>query len=311
MAGPGAHVTIEGIPKAAPPELTVLRISDIEANKEDAWCAIDLYERLPEDERYDDNVIIDLIRRHLAGDFGPRRSADHWKAFFLVAKSGKKVVGMLLAYNYNDRQSNIIYIPYLIAAKPNPSTDNPRNVSEALVDALVDCLKDNAHSDDPPLRFLAEVDDPRETDDLSEQRERRARIRLFDRIAGFAKLNLRCLDYTFIQPKLEPWNDQPEKQLAILYGSQTPPLLAISKMELNQIITWLYKQLYATNLSDNPEEDQQYQCYLDELLQRIRGKLPDGVKLLRLRQIYRESQTESQTKPGEPEHGNIFRSPIP
>ena len=82
-------------------------------------------------------------------------------------------------------------------------------------------------------------------------------------------------------------------------------------MELGQIITWLYKQLYATNVSDIPDEDQQYQYYLDELLQRVREKLPDGVRLLRLQQIYRENQTGSQTQHGEPELSNRIRSPAP
>jgi hypothetical protein len=287
IAGPNAYVNIAGT--TATPELAIRRVLDIDANKEDAWSAIELYARLPEDERYDDDVIIELIRRHLSGDFGPRRPASHWKAFFLVAKLGKKVCGMLLGYNYNNRQSNLVYVPYLIVSKPDPGTDNPRNVSQALVDALVGCLNELAHSDDPPLRFLAEVDDPRETIDPSERRERRARVRLFDRIAGFAKLNLRCLDYKFTQPKLEPWSDLPEKKLLILYGSQSRPPMDISKTEFSQIMAWLYKELYATNMSLTPDEDRQYQRYLEELFRSVREKLPNGVRALRLQQIYRET----------------------
>jgi hypothetical protein len=267
--------------------VTVLQITDIDANKDDAWSAIELYGRLPEDERYDDGVIIDLIRRHLSGDFGPRRPAAYWKAFFLIAKLGTRVVGMLLGYNYNDGEINFVYIPYLVVSRPQPAGDNPRDVSQALIDALVRLQQGS--TEDGRFRFVAEVDDPRETDDASEQLERRARIRLFDRIAGFARLNLRCLDYKFIQPRLEPWSDLPEKRLLILYGSQDPLPVAISKAELLQVITWFYKQLYAANISDDPNEDRQYQCYLDKILERVTEALPDSVHLLRLQQIYRET----------------------
>jgi hypothetical protein len=77
--------------------------------------------------------------------------------------------------------------------------------------------------------------------------------------------------------------------------------MIISKVELRQIIKWFYKELYAANLFDNQDEDQQYQCYLEGLLERVTETLPDSVRLLRLQQIYREPISAAATEPAETE----------
>jgi hypothetical protein len=269
---------------AGKPALTVEQVNDVFVHKDDVWSAIvELYEkRLPEDERYDNAILFDLIRSHLSGDFGARRPAAYWKAFFLIAKSGDKVVGMLLGYNYNDAQSNFLYITYLIAQKPQPNRDIGRTLIEAFIR-----LKRDRDDKGPQARFLADVDDPATTTDPKEKRDRQTRIKLFDLISRFAGVQLRCLDLKFIQPKLSRWKH--EKQLLILFGAEAPPQL-LSKSEALQIITWLYKQLYAANMFVDPADDHEYQRYLDYLLKRATEALPDSVELLSLQQIYNEGR---------------------
>jgi hypothetical protein len=289
IAGPGASVNIGVAPVPASASLvTVLRVTDINAYEDDVSAAIELYGRLPEEERYDDDVFVDLIRHHLAGDFGVYRPAAHWKAFFFIAKIDVRVVGMLLAYAYDDHKDQFLYVPYLVASRPRPNEQNAKNVSQALIDELVR-LQRTSGSQHTDFCILTEVEDPAETDDPLKRLQRRSRIRLFGRIAGFAGLNLRCLEYKFTQPKLEPWIDTPEKQLLLLYGSQEQPPPRLPRAALLRIITWLYKQLYAANMPENPEEAGVYRQYLDGLLRNAVANMPESVRLLRLHQIYRDS----------------------
>jgi hypothetical protein len=283
IAGPGAIVNIGGdsTTHSVPVGFTVLQVTDITTNEDDVWSAIDLYaERLPLEERYDDDAFIDLIRRHLSGDFGPRRVAAHWTPYLLIAKNGPDVVGMLLGYNFNDMKSNFLYIPYLIAQEPQPNHSNPRDISRMLVRELarLQLSRDNKGLQ---VRFLAEVDDPAETEDPSERLTRRARIRLFNRIAGFANMQLRCVDLKFLQPKLNLWNDLPEQKLLLCYGAEHPQRV-LFKAELLEITIWFYKQLYAANMFDDPNEDREYQHYLDRLLKSASETIPDSVQLFRL-----------------------------
>lgn len=283
-----------GIPVAAPVDpLAVLTLSnepviqeirDLSADEDAIWSALDLYsKRLPPDERYDVDVFFNMIKHHLAGDFGPRRKSDYWRAYLFLARYGKEVVGMLLGYNYDDAQRNFLYIPYLVAWKPPKNQRNPVDISRLLVRALARVQRES-EAKERPAKFLTEVDDPSESSDPKEQSRRRNRIELFTKIAAFSKIQLRCIDFKFLQPKLEPWSKQQEKQLRLLYGAEHLPS-SLSRAELLDIITWLYTQLYAANISDDPAEGQEYERYLRELLDRATEKLPDEARLLRLQEI--------------------------
>ena len=261
----------------------IQEIKDVSADEDAVWCALDLYKnRLPAAERYDVDVFLSMIKRHLAGDFGPRRRSDYWKAYLFLARHGIDVVGMLLGYSYDDSQRHFLYIPYLIAWKPPKNQRNPVDISRLLVRELARAQRGSEHK--LPARFLTEVDDPSEPSNAKEQKRRRDRIELFTQIAAFADVQLRCLDFKFLQPKLEPWSKEQEKQLRILYGVEHPPS-SLSKTELLDILTWFYTQLYAANISDDPVEDQEYQRYLQGLLKKATETLPDGVRLLRLQEI--------------------------
>lgn len=97
-------------------------------------------------------------------------------------------------------------------------------------------------------------------------------------------MQLRCLDFKFLQPKLDPRSSAPETHLRLLYGAEHPPAI-LSKLQLLDIITWLYKQVYAANISEDPTESHEYEAYLSQLLMGATQALPDGVRLLRLQEV--------------------------
>lgn len=265
-------------------QLVIHQITDVSTNEDDVWSALDLYDtRLPCAERYDVDVFFDLIKHHLAGEFGPHRPSAYWKAYLFVAKYRKEVVGMLLGYQYDDSRLNFLYIPYLVAWEPPKKQRNPVDISRMLVRELARVQRESEDKE-RPARFLCEIDDPSKASDPVEERTRRARIELFSKIAAFANVQLRCLDFKFLQPKLEPWSKEQETQVLLLYGVEHPPS-RLSKSELLDIITWFYTQLYAANISDDPVEGQKYERYLNELLQKTTETLPDGVRLLRLHEL--------------------------
>ncbi|MGP0016990.1 MAG: trypsin-like peptidase domain-containing protein [Candidatus Sulfotelmatobacter sp.] len=271
------------------PVVTIEQISDVIKQEDDFWSALEIYNhRLPAGERYDDEVFIDLIKHHLAGEFGPHRPSAYWKAHLLVAKYGQEVVGMLLAYNYKDSRSNFLYVPYLVAREPKENEPNPDDISRNLIRSL-DRVQQALEGGGQRAVFLTEVDDPTAPCDPGEQRTRLARIKLFNRIAAFANIELRCLDFKFLQPQLVPWGKAGEMQLRLLYGVEHPPSM-LSKAQLLDIVTWFYKQLYAANISDDPGEGEKYERYLDELLKRATAALPDGVKILRWQEILQDSE---------------------
>ncbi len=268
------------------PSVAILQITDMEQNKDDAWSAIiDLYhKRLPADERYPNGVLFNLIRDHLRGDFGPRRISAYWKAYFMVAKFGQQVVGMLLGYNYDDSQSDFVYIPYLVVAKGLPREADPRTIGRKLIDNLVSIRM--AEKNGNRICFIAEVDDPATTEDRKEKCRRRARIELFDTISHIAHFELRCLDFKFIQPKLAPSDIGAEEELLILYGAKISRKF-LAREEVVRILTWFYKQLYSANMFTDPEEDDEYQHYLDRLLDKATNAIPDQVRLKKLEPFYR------------------------
>lgn len=262
--------------------LTIQRISDVDVQEEDFWAALKLYDaRLPPSERYDDAILVDMIRHHLSGEFGPRRPSAAWRAYLLVAKHGQDVVGMLLGYD--DTRSRFLYIPYLVVRKPRRRGLNPEDVSRSLVRELARVQR-SSNEQWQKSRFLCEVDDPEETEDPHEKIKRRARMALFGKLAAFSKLQLRCIDFKFIQPNLDPWGHSPESRLRILYGVEHPPRF-LPREELLEVLNWFYTQLYAANMFEDPDEEREYQLYLDKLRRRATEALPERVCLLRLQEL--------------------------
>lgn len=267
---------------STPAKLRIESIAEAGRQRDELRCAIQIYnERLPAEERYDESILVDLIRHHLSGDFGANRPSAYWKAHLLVSKYGAEVVGMLLGYD--DLSASISFVSYLVAKPPRPDVVNEDVISEELLREFLRIHEQDGEA--RKLRYLTEVDDPTRTDDPTERLRRLARIALFDRFAAYAGIELRVLDLTFLQPKLDPWaGDAPEKELMLLYAAESVPA-SLSKTEALEILTWSYTQLYAANMFDDPADFERYMAYVRSLLERVANKLPDRVELLRVQKL--------------------------
>ena len=74
-------------------ELIVEQIETFDAKRNLIMEALVLYEeRIPEEDRYDIEQLVDMVRAHLEGVFGS------WKMYFLVATYAGRCVGMMLCY---------------------------------------------------------------------------------------------------------------------------------------------------------------------------------------------------------------------
>ena len=270
------------VSQPAPAKLRIEPISDPISQRSDLRCAIAINnDRLPAAERYDESIFVNLIQRHLSGDFGPHRSAAHWKGHFLVARYAAEVVGMLLGYD--DLKANYSFISYLSAKPIRLDVSNEEEVGRGLLEEFFR-IQQKARTTDS-LRLLTEVDDPTRTEDRQEQQRRLARLGLFDRIATYAGMELRSLDLAYLQPKLDPWSSKaPESKLLLLYAARRVPP-SFEKTEALDILTWTYTQLYAANMFDQQADFERYMRYIRDLLNRISGTLPDRVDLLKVQKL--------------------------
>ena len=261
--------------------LTIEQLSDARAQQDDLHAALQVYlHRIPPEERYAEATLVELIRRHLSGDFGPHRPSKYWRGHFLVAKYEDEVVGMLLWYD--DLQAGFSFISYLAAKKPAIGKSNPNDIGRALFRELLPLRRGIANQG--PLRILSEVDDPRKTNNPVERRRRLSRVRLFNTIAAYEGVQLRCIDMTFLQPKLNPWGKEPEEDLLLVYVADDLPT-SLPRKDIAEIVEWTCTKLYAANISTDPVESREYEEYLQGLSRKVIQALPENVRLLRVEQL--------------------------
>jgi hypothetical protein len=275
---PGRTGATTGTTPSLPPtasELVVDRIDDFEANKDCIRDALELYEqRIPPDERYSLELMVDLVRRHLSQEFGPT-----WKMHFHLARFAGQVIGMLVGYE--DIARSFAFIAYLAARKPRCRGANPQDVSKRLGRALLAARRGLGL---PKPRFLFEVDDPTFSGNPKERHRRIGRIRLFDELAPFEGLHLRILDVRYLQPRLEWPGSGPEKQLLLCYAA--PGLsTSLPKNEVVDILTWTYTELYGEDIFEDVSARAQYGKYIRGLLGAAIERLPEEVRLLRYRDL--------------------------
>jgi hypothetical protein len=257
-------------------ELVVERIVDFEPQKNRIGDAVALYEkRIPRDERYDHEMMVDLVRRHLSTEFGPT-----WMFHFLVATYIGRCVGMMICYE--DIARNFAFIAYLATLNPQTPGKNPSAISGRLAEGLLEERRRLGLSSRP--RFVFEVDHPALTKDWKERRHRLGRLKVFDRLAPFNALHVRALDLPYIQPTLEPpWTDT-RKELLLCYAA--PGLHeSLPKPEAIELLTWVYMELYGDDIFEDPSTRAAYKTKMQELLDSVVQKLPEQIPLLRVREI--------------------------
>ena len=238
--------------------------------------AMALYEsRLPADERYDHEMIVDLIRRHLSDEFGPE-----WTVHLVVALFRERTVGMLLCYEHLAR--NLSFISYLVAYNPRVPGTHPPDVGEELAQRL---MAERHARKLPPARFLFEVDDPALAANAAERRRRASRLEVFGKLAPLKALHLRALDIPYLQPNLDgpASGGRTERPLLLCYAA---PRLGgtLSKANTIELLTWIYTALYGDDIFEDPSERAAYGTYTRALLERVANGISDPVRLLKYEQ---------------------------
>jgi hypothetical protein len=251
--------------------LDTVYVTDFEKNETLIRNAMALYEsRLPSAERYDFEMMVSLVRRHLSDEFGP-----DWTAHFLVALFGGRTVGMLLCYEHLARRR--AFISYLVAYNPRDRGTHPPDVSEELARRLMTARMERGL---PPATFLFEVDDPALADNARERRNRASRLKVFGELAPFKALHLRALDLAYLQPNLNGPVRGGERPLLLCYAA---PRLGktLSKADAIALLTWTYTELYSDDVYENPSERAEWARYTHELLAHVTSQLPDPIRLLK------------------------------
>ena len=255
---------------AAAPGLDTVYVTDFVASQTLIRNALALYQsRLPEDERYDLELMVDIVRRHLSNEFAPT-----WTAHLLISVFAKRTVGMLLCYEHLVR--NLAFVSYLVAYNPRLPGMHPPDIGQDLAEHLMTARTTRGL---PPGRFLFEVDDPALALNPRERRRRASRLELFGTLAPFKALHLRALDIAYLQPNLEGTDQAGERPLLLCYAA--PGLGETMSREASaDLLTWTYTELY-DGIFEEPEKAAAYTRYTRQLSERVVSGLPDQVRLLK------------------------------
>jgi hypothetical protein len=257
------------------PELTVEQIDTFQANKSRIMDALALYEeRIPAEERYDLEHMVDLVRDHIDYKFG-----RGWKMHFLVATFDGRCVGMLICFE--DVQVNFAFISYLAARNPRLPGKNPPDVSARLAKGLIETRQRMGLSSP---RFLFEVEDPALAQDLKERRRRLSRIKLFDSLAPFEDLHLRALDVPYVQPMLDWPGPGCGKELLLCYAAQGLQT-TLPRSEVVDILNWTYNGIYGVESVEDQGTERTYGQHVRELRDSVVQPLPERVRLFKYRDL--------------------------
>ncbi|MFO1050695.1 MAG: toll/interleukin-1 receptor domain-containing protein [Planctomycetota bacterium] len=256
--------------------LTISRITDVAADEDLVFGALDVYGRIPADERIENDELIELTRNHGAHVYG-----EHWEQYFLVARSGERIVGMLVAYD--DLKSNYTFVSGLAVRRPGVEDPSEHDVARHLLKSLL--KQRRAHGDAArPVRIVAEVDDPAQTKEPKERRRRCSRLRHFATIAQLGGMDLRVPAFEFLQPDLRGRYDIEPRHLLLIYAEpRLPPVLARDAMK--SLVSWIFKEIYPADSCSSQAEQSAYKQHAKALMQRVHGELTEPVALRRVADV--------------------------
>lgn len=246
----------------------VQAIETFDSNRAMIEIALELYEeRIPRDERYELESMIDLMRTHLASGFG-----GQWACHFLVATYKSRCVGMLIAYE--DLGKNFTFIAYMAALEQRLA--GKIQVGKELARSLMQRLQ---RRDSNPPRLVFEIDDPRLAETAVARRKRAARFRMFQNLAPlYNGIHLRALDVHYLQPSLSFPEPDKERRLLLCIGMQGLGS-TLSKSQVREILEWVYVDMYDASFID-PHINEAFAEYCRSLFSRTYEDLPPQVRLL-------------------------------
>ena len=244
----------------------------------DVESFVELYNQL-----FDESVRIDAseIICWIDEDCALRRIPSHtYYHYLLVCKLRGQVVGFIkLMYELKSKYAFIAY--YGI----DTSTGKARRVAAPALLKSMKQLIDKEMKECKAVLFELQAPDP--SLDVKENRERRARIRLFKEEAKRQNFMVYELKFDYFQPLMEvSYEDEDsvsEECLVLMYipiKDPNPIPKKLSASKVLEILHFIYLQIYRPTFRHDPIQDGIYQTYLNGLLDLYKTELPDTIDLI-------------------------------
>ncbi len=232
--------------------------------------ALALYgKRLPENECDSEEEIIRWVKEIEAETKAGNCSL---KDYFLIAKIGDQVEGMLYAQYYPDR--GLAFLSYLVIEESSEAHN--LRASARLLDYLLTELRAEKCTG---IVFELEFS---KTGKLAHRRECRSRMRRFRWLSRLLGVIVKEVVIPYRQPKLSLWEQgRQEERQHLMYGRLDSPELndAIRKPEARNILGFLYEDIYGDGFEYDANRDSRFRGYLRRQLKAVADRLPGIVRL--------------------------------
>lgn len=236
--------------------------------------ALQLYEkRIPDYQAFEPSDIIRWLRDDLEGRKLKSAPSTDW---FLVAKYRRQLGGFMLFHYFPKHR--LAFVAYMVVAN---TPGAPPNAVSANLCGTVSRLLRTRKELRGCARLILEVEDPRKEKSAKKQDECLARVRRFCTLAEMQGLSMRALDIDYVQPKLSLGDSVSVERPLLLMSARTwqaKVSAEIDRMEVEQILSFIYTDLYPEGYSTDPRENTAYREYCSGLRDRTISSLPSPIR---------------------------------
>lgn len=196
--------------------------------------------------------------------------------YLLVSVLDRKVCGVLYGQYYP--LYKLMFISYVVADGEDAAARDGR-ATQSLFRYLRAARSDEL-AEMEGIVFEMEYPIP---DATEQSRRSRSRSRLFEFYAQQLGITVRILDIPYRQPRLDLEDPccKEEPQL-LAYGRTEPPAISrsVSREEVQNVISFVYKAIYGDQFEGDPNQDAEYRRYLDTLCSDLTDSLPAEVPVI-------------------------------
>ena len=226
-----------------------------------------------------------LASRIPEDELRPKAYLEHWLRepdarfphYFLVAESQGKAEGFV--YASSKPPGFDPFVSYVVVGYGSESRS--REITKGLLKEVIQrAVKDGA--DPNKVCLLHETSDPTAAKEPMERRQRRARFKLFAKLAEADGYDLRMIDVRYVQPSIGV--DAKTGEVPLLLFVTRPkshaPWNSMPKADAMKFIRYVYLDLYAHFYSEEAAEQEKFRQHCEDLFERVTGAMGDSVPLL-------------------------------
>jgi hypothetical protein len=251
-----------------------------DADDPDLDSALKLYtKRIPDDQRFEADDIVRWIREdRITRRTSPTAPTD----WFVVAKLRRRVCGFILLHYYPSTQ--LALFAYMVVANtPGVPFDAVSGTLSSWTSRLLKKRKEFRGY----KGFVLEVEDPRK-ETTRKQTESLARVRRFCTLAQMQGFSLRAFDIDYKQPRLSLDDARSSERPMLLLSArnrQSTFNADVHREEVQEVLSFIYTQVYPEGYSSDPAENQSYREYCTALRDREVASFPERVRSLSSAQL--------------------------